>query len=108
MSETIWESITRLDRARKKLLCSLLHPDFIQKIAEKYCAGINTTFYALDDGIEFFHGSIICLARLDRKTRQIAAYAGHRKYHALKFQITITPDVLRSHAVGPIEGLRND
>ena len=35
-------------------------------------------------------------------------FNGHKRIHALKFQIVITPDGLIAHAFGPVEGCRHD
>lgn len=49
------------------------------------------------------------LQKICRPTRfQEAAYSGHKRTHAIKFQLVVTPDRLIASLFGPIPGARHD
>ena len=58
--------------------------------------------------VGFIDGTFIGTARPEDNEMQRAAYNGHRRKHAIKFEALLTPDGLIAHAAGPLEGRRHD
>ena len=73
---------------------------------EKYAAAIHRAGAPMDS----IWGFIDCtIRRIARPTKwQRAAYSGHKKFHALKFQAIMLPNGMFGHLFGPEEGRRND
>jgi hypothetical protein len=58
--------------------------------------------------VGFIDGTVIGISRPGNSFQQRAAYNGHKRKHALKFQALMSPDGLILHAAGPLEGRRHD
>lgn len=63
---------------------------------------------ALHHCVGFMDGTVLGIARPGSSAEQNAAYNGHKRKHALKFQTITSPDGLILHAHGPMEGRRHD
>ena len=76
--------------------------------AEGYASSIYEKYHALKNCVGFIDGTVIGIARPKGYELQRAAYNGHKRKHALKFQALNSPDGLVLHVYGPIEGRRHD
>ena len=108
MSEIFWEGLRRFLRVREHLLIGELDGTFVAQRAQKYATTINEKCPALDRCVAFMDGTVIGIARPGKNDEQNAAYNGHKRKHALKYQTLTTPDGLILHAHGPIAGCRHD
>lgn len=72
----------------------------------KYAAAIHRAGAPLDSIWGFIDCTIRRIARPSKHQR--AAYNGHKKFHALKFQAVMLPNGMFGHLFGPEEGRRND
>ena len=61
---------------------------------------------ALDNCWGFVDGTVRPICR--PKENQRIVYNGHKRVHALKFQLVVTPNGLIANLVGPVEGRRHD
>lgn len=108
LSEIFWESLSRFIHKREHLVNGDLHAGFSARNAAKYAQSIHSKCEVLDHCIGFLDGTVIGIARPGSNIEQNAAYNGHKRKHALKFQTMTTPDGLILHAFGPLEGCRHD
>lgn len=81
---------------------SLLSPENL----EKYAAAIHRAGAPLDGVWGFVDCTIRAICRPSRWQR--AAYSGHKKYHALKYQALMLPNGIFGHLFGPWESRRAD
>lgn len=72
----------------------------------KYAAAIHRVGAPLDSIWGFIDCTIRRVARPSKHQR--AAYSGHKRFHALKFQAVMLPNGMFGHLFGPEEGRQND
>lgn len=108
MSEIFWEGMQHFLRARKHLLYSDLHRAYISAKAELFSGAIQEKCSVLSHCLGFMDGTVLGIARPSDGAEQNAAYNGHKRKHALKFQTITGPDGIIIHAHGPMEGRRHD
>lgn len=106
ISEIVNDLVIFLDNKWSHLLefdsCGLLSPERLERYAD--------AVYQAGAPIRTIWGFIDCTLRHICKPGlfQRAAYSGHKRYHALKFQAIRLPNGLFGHLYGPVEGRRND
>lgn len=76
------------------------------KNLEKYAAAVYQAGAPLDGVWGFIDCTIRAICRPSKWQR--AAYSGHKKFHALKFQALMLPNGLFGHLFGPWESRRGD
>lgn len=108
LSEIFWEGLRHFVRTRKHLAFGTLHAGFISRRAEQYSAAIESKCNVLGRCLGFIDGTVLGIARPGNSSEQNAAYNGHKRKHALKYQTITSPDGLILHAYGPMEGRRHD
>lgn len=94
MSEIFREGLHRFCNGRSHILTGPLHAEFVARRAVKYAECIYQKCPSLDRCIGFMDGTVIGIARPGSSAEQNAAYNGHKRKHALKFQTITTPDGL--------------
>lgn len=81
-------------------------PYFTPGRKDSYCRAIKNRS-SVDLAIwGFIDGTVRPICRPGHHQRVV--YNGHKRTHALKYQIVTTPDGLISHMYGPVEGRRHD
>lgn len=108
LCEIFWESLVRFWRRHGHILTGDMSIQFIASNADRYSNAINQKCAALENCIGFIDGTVLGIARPGDHAEQHAAYNGHKRKHALKFQTITTPDGLIIHAHGPMAGSRHD
>ncbi len=81
---------------------------FIESRASLYAASVHAKTSALESCVGFIDGTVIGIARPCDSDQQNVAYNGHKRKHAMNFQVVSTPDGLFLHTFGPIEGRHHD
>mmetsp|Transcript_37787 Transcript_37787/g.48702 ORF Transcript_37787/g.48702 Transcript_37787/m.48702 type:complete len:131 (+) Transcript_37787:202-594(+) len=72
-----------------------------------YCTAVHHKSQgAIDNCFGFIDGTARHICRPFKV--QEAAYNGHKRYHAIKFQSIVTPDGFCVSMFGPVEGRRHD
>lgn len=108
LSEIFWEGVENLMDKRAHLLTGPVSTEFIQVHASRYSESIHMKCASLRDCVGFIDGTVLSIARPGESAVQNAAYNGHKRRHALKYQTITLPDGLILHASGPLEGCRHD
>eukprot|EP00171_Calliarthron_tuberculosum_P019957 IDg19957t1 len=108
LSELFWGRIEQFLAARQHLLLENLSSSFMQRNADRYAQAVYGRSKALENCIVFINGKVICIARPGDHETQNAAYNGHKRKHALKYQAVTTPDGLILHVYSPLEGPRHN
>lgn len=106
ISEVVNELTEYLDERWKHLLGFDRNGILSTENLEQYAEAIHDFGAPLDS----IWGFLDCTIRQICRPRwfQRAAYNGHKKFHALKFQAIMLPNGLFGHLYGPFEGRRND
>lgn len=108
LSEIFWEGVENMIERRGHLLTGPISTDFMHQHASKYARVINDKCDSLSECVGFIDGTVLSIARPGDSSVQNAAYNGHKRRHALKYQTITLPDGLILHASGPLEGCRHD
>jgi nuclease HARBI1 len=108
LSEIFWECIENFLSIRENLISGELHRGFLADNASRYAQAVHSKSNGLDNCVGFIDGTVLGIARPGDPDLQRVAYNGHKRKHALKFQVVLTPDGLILHCAGPIEGRRHD
>lgn len=109
LSETFWEGLDHFVAIRAPLVMEPVHQPFWASRCEAWSTGVHTKTDALDNCIGFFDGTVIKVSRPGVESiQQQVCYNGHKRTHALKFQVVSSPCGLALHLAGPMEGRRHD
>ena len=108
LSEIFWETLKRFWAVHKQTLTGPLSATFFEQRAHTYAAAVRRKCAVMDRCLGFIDGTVLGIARPVDYDVQHAAYNGHKRKHALKFQTLTTPDGLVMHAHGPMAGSRHD
>jgi len=120
-----WVDLEEVIRVSGSVLCHIFHAtvdtvmnrwgfllsewciDFMRARAVMYAEKIAAAGAYLDRCLGFIDGTALFIAR-PRGGYQRACYSGHKRKHAVKFQIFVTPDGLFFHLFGPWEWRRHE
>jgi nuclease HARBI1 len=94
LSEIFWECIENFLSIRENLIYGELHSGFLADNASRYAQAVHSKSNGLDNCIGFIDGTVLGIARPGDSDIQRVAYNGHKRKHALKFQVILTPVVL--------------
>jgi len=110
LSEIFWEGVESVMNKRGHLLReTVLSSAFFQSRFDFYAGAIYAKGGALKHCVGLIDGTVIGISRPSGGyMQQLVAYNGHKKKHALKFQVISAPDGLVLHCYGPMEGRRHD
>jgi hypothetical protein len=88
LSEIFWECIENFLSIRENLITGELHRGFLADNASRYAQAVHSKSNGLDNCVGFIDGTVLGIARPGDPDLQRVAYNGHKKKHALKFQVT--------------------
>lgn len=109
LSEIFWESLERFVAVRAPLIMHEMHAPFWASRFQTYSASVHAKTEALENCVGFIDGTVIKVARPGGDSiQQQVCYNGHKRTHALKFQVVSSPCGLAIHLAGPMEGRRHD
>lgn len=108
--EIFWEAVQKaLDERGHLLHTSVLPSLFFKNRLQLYADATYAKGGALKTCVGLIDGTLIGISRSGGGyMQQLVAYNGHKKKHALKFQVISAPDGLVLHCYGPMEGRRHD
>jgi nuclease HARBI1 len=109
LSEIFLEALEEFIDKRSECILSLSSAQVSMR-ASRYADAVRKKggANALSNCVGFIDGTVIGISRPGDNFEQRAAYNGHKRKHALKFQALVAPDGLILHAAGPLEGRRHD
>lgn len=108
LSEIFWEGIENMIESRGHLITGPISAQFIHENAASFSDSIHQKCDAFMHCVGFIDGTVLAISRPGDSSIQNAAYNGHKRKHALKYQTITLPNGLILHASGPLEGCRHD
>lgn len=108
MSNIFQETLGRLWKKHRRLVTGTILSASVRRHTDRYASAVYDQCKVLDIFIDFITGSMLVIVRLTDNEEKYAAYNGHKRNHALKFQITTLPNGLILYAHGPMADSRHD
>lgn len=108
LSDMFWEVLLNFVSLRGHLIYDALNKDFMQARARLYSNSIQQKSPYLNRCVGFVDGTVIKVAKPLNNSIQKSVYNGHKRAHALKFQVVLLPDGLAIHTGSMHEGRRHD
>ena len=90
----------------KGQLLARLDQPWLRDNLEQFAAAVYTKGAPIKNCWGFIDGTVRAICRPSQN--QDIVFNGHKRVHALKFQVVVSPNGLIAHMYGPIEGRRHD